>query len=380
MRNSRWLPLALGMLLSGCHWFSGVRLENVATASGKPSNVAALVSVTKKGDPVRELDLTAFKVIEDGKTLADEQADIRLLDPATVASFHTVLLLDLGHATSEERKRQLAKAAASFVRKVRRTQPVSVLVFDGSSRTRLVGDFSAEPNGSGPEQLDNLLMMVPTDPSRNLRGAVLTGLETLENDLNRTTRPIRRGTLVVFSRGPDIAGRVSSTEFEERTKDNEHQLVYIDVAGDGADEATTRLGEHHAVRSQGPENLPIAFEEAGAIAARLTEQYYLISYCSPARAGQRTLRIEVTVPSTDNEIETDGFETTFDATGFTPGCNSGTPPRFVMTKRDLAKSPNGTTKTETTVSPPTVPSDPQPTEPSQEESEVPPPNKPGYAP
>jgi hypothetical protein len=369
------------MLLSGCHWFSGLRLENVTTASGKPSNVAALVSVTKQGDPVRELDLTSFKVIEDGKTLSGEQADIRLLDPATVAAFHTVLLLDLGHATTEDRKKQLAKAAASFVRKVRRTQPVSVLVFDGSSRTRLVGDFSVEPNGSGPEQLDNLLMMVPADPSRNLRGAVLNGLETLETDLNRTTRPIRRGTLVVFSRGPDIAGRVPSAEFEERTKGTEHQLVYIDVAGDGTDDATTRLGEHHSVRSQGPENLPIAFEEAGAIASRLTEQYYLISYCSPARAGQRTLRIEVTVPSTENEIETDGFETTFDATGFTPGCNSGNPPRFVVAKHESAKSSGGATKAEPAATTSTsAPSDPQPAEPSPEESEVPPPNKPGYAP
>jgi hypothetical protein len=368
------------MLLSGCHWFSAVRLENVATASGKPSNVAALVSVTKKGEPVRELDLAAFKVIEDGTTLTGEQADIRLLDPASVAAFHTVLLLDLGHATSEDRKRQLAKAAASFVRKVRRSQPVSVLVFDGSSRTRLVGDFSAEPNGSGPEQLDNLLMMVPSDPSRNLRGAVVNGLETLDNNLNRTARPIRRGTLVVFSRGPDIAGRVPSSEFEERTNGSEHQLVYVDVTGDGSDDETTQLGEHHAVRSQGPENLPIAFEEAGAIASRLTEQYYLISYCSPARAGQRTLRIEVTVPSTESEIETDGFETTFDATGFTPGCNSGSPPRFLVGKRDTSKPASGVLKTEPIVSPPSAPADPQPVEPSREESEVPPPNKPGYAP
>jgi hypothetical protein len=384
MRYFSLLPLTLCWLVSGCHWFGGVHLENLATASGKPSNVAALVSVTKKHEPVRELDVSAFRIIEDGKSLDLQQSDARLLDPVTVAAFQTVLVLDLGHASTDERKKQLSKAAATFVRQVRQRQPVTVLVFDGSPRTRFVGDFSVEPSGTGPESLDNLLLMVPADPSRNLRGAVLAGLEALDSRLDKSTRPIRVGTLVVFSRGPDVAGRVPASDLEQRLDKTNYQLVYVDVAGDEGDSATNTLGKRNRIDAQGADTLPIAFEEAGTIASRLTQQYYLISYCSPARAGTRQLKIEVTVPGVDNDPETDAFETEFDATGFTPGCNAGNPPRFVVAKRDTEK--NGAASKSAPVSKTDNASNnadnnsDTPSSSPGDDSEVPPPNTPGYAP
>jgi hypothetical protein len=307
-----------------------------------------------------------------------------LLDPSTVVAFHTVLLLDLGHASTEENKRQLAKAASSFVRKVRQRQPVTVLVFEGSARTRLVGDFTTEPNGSGPEQLDNLLAMAPADPSRNLRGAVLDGLDALDSRLEKSTRPVHVGTLVVFSRGPDVAGRISQTDFDQRLRNTDYQLVYLDVQGDTGDDVTDVLARRNRVDSQASDTLPIAFEEAGALANRLTQQYYLISYCSPARASTRQLRIEVRVPGGENETETDSIDTEFDATGFTPGCNAGSPPRFVVKKRESETPPSPTKNTLGGK----AEGSPRSTEPSSKsvettkgtDTEVPPPNKPGYAP
>lgn len=340
MRLFLALPWALGLLVSGCHVFSTIELHNVATASGKPSNVAVLVSVTKKHEPVSELDATSFKLAEDGKALDPQAVELKLLDPANVAAFHTVLLLDLGHATTEERKRQLSKAAAGFVRKVRQRQPVTVLVYDGSPRTRLVGEFSIEPSGSGPELFENLLMMVPQDTSRNLRGAVVAGLDALDGYLSKSPRPVAVGTLVVFSRGPDLAGRIDASTFESRLDETEHQIVYVDVRGDSTDEATSRHAKTRRIDSQEADTLPIAFEEAGMAALRLTGQYYLLSYCSPARAAERQLKVEVTVPSVKNEVETDSFVTSFDASGFAPGCNSSSPPRFSPRKKPASEQPS----------------------------------------
>jgi len=386
MRHFLPLPIAFSLLMSGCHFFSPVRLENVATASGKPSNVAALVSVTKKNEPVTSLGVADFRIVEDGQVLDREQSSLKLLDPVTVATFHTVLLLDLGHATNDERKRQLSKAAASFVRKVRQRQPVTVLVYDGSARTRLVGEFSVEPSGTGPELLDNLLMMVPSDTSRNLRGAVVQGLDTLDGHLAKSTRPVRVGTMVVFSRGPDVAGRVAEADFNGRVENTTHQLVYIDVSGDPTDKSTTLLAKSSRIDAQAPDTLPIAFEEAGMVASHLTAQYYLLSYCSPARAGMRRLKVEVTVPGTGNEVETDSFETSFDATDFSPGCNSGNPPRFVSLKKESIDGAAGNQPKASSVTSSPSKADPAatdasaPKEPDGSDLEVPPPNKPGYAP
>jgi hypothetical protein len=389
MRLTWLLPLTFGWLTAGCQWFGGVRIENIATASSKPSNVAAIVSVTKKDAPVAELDVSSFRILEDGKVLDPKISDVRLLDPATVAAFHTVLLVDLGHAKTDEKKRQLSKAVATFVRKTRQRQPVTVLVFDGSARTRMVGDFSVEPNGSGPEILENLLLMVPADPSRNLRGAIIDGLDALDARLERSPRPVRVGTLVVFSRGPDVAGRVKESEYEDRVSQTQHQFVYVDITGDPGDGATKKLGKKTHISSQDETTLPIAFEEAGMVTARLNKQYYLISYCSPARAGKRQLRVEVTVPSIENEPETDAFETDFDAEGFAPGCNSNNPPKFTVLKPTTDK-PSSTVKTGTPGKPEAppdsattnsaTPHDDRTNTNDDDDNEVPPPNTPGYAP
>jgi len=55
----------------------------------------------------------------------------------------------------------------------------------------------------------------------------------------------------------------------------------------------------------------------------LTRRYYLLSYCSPARAGKHEVKIEAVADGSSGEI---GYS--FDAKGFTPGCDPGKPPPF----------------------------------------------------
>lgn len=379
-----WQRIALLLLLplvSGCHsLFGGVRLTEVATASGKPSNVALIVTVTQKGQPVADLGPASFRLSENDQPLDARAIDLRLLDPATVATFHTFLVLDLGHASTEESRRQLARSAAAFVRRARQKQNVTVIAFDGSRRTRTVGEFSIESNGSGPEQLDNLLQMAPNDPSRNLHGAVISALDALDTKLERSNRPVRVGTVVVFSRGPDVAGRVKSDEFDERVSHTEHQLVYVDVAGDPDTSQTAALASAGRIDAQSADSLPIAFEDAASLVNRLLSHYYLLSYCSPARAGERELEVEVQVTNGDGAIDHDSFETNFDSSGFTAGCSSGSPPRFLPSRRVKANAARQPAPSTSTTEPGTGRViDVDETE-TDTDTEVPPPKNRGYAP
>lgn len=385
-RPGRLVACFLAVVVSGCHVFGGVRLTEIATATGKPSNVATVVSVTQKGQPVADLGTAAFRLSENGQELDSRAVDLRMLDPSSVAAFHTVLLIDLGHGTTEEKKRQLSRAAAGFVRRVRQKQSVTVMAFDGSPRIRLVGDFTVEASGTGPEQLENVMMMVPADPSRNLNGAVISALDTLDSRLERSNRPVRLGTLVVFSRGPDVAGRVADAEFDDRVARSEHQFVYMNVSGDPTNDHVALLTSRGKVESQGTDTLPIAFEDAAILANKLVTQYYLLSYCSPARAGERVLRVEVQVNTDDGKVESDAFETRFDSSGFSPACSSNNPPRFSIARPEGNDRAAAATKPATPTSAGTDTTNPDSTSTSDgqvdadDDVEVPPPKKRGYAP
>jgi hypothetical protein len=61
-------------------------------------------------------------------------------------------------------------------------------------------------------------------------------------------------------------------------------------------------------------------------------RYYLLSYCSPARAGQRHVRIKVLSHDDEGKDVSGSLSTEFDASGFASGCDPSAVPRFVMQK------------------------------------------------
>jgi hypothetical protein len=318
-------------MVAGCQGFGGVRLTEVVTASGKPSNVATVVTVTEKGEPVVALRASSFKLSEDEQPLDPKAVDLRLLDPAQAVAFHTVLLLDLGYGTTEERRAQLNEAVAEFVGGVRASQSVTVIGFDGSSKSRLMGEFRRGADSSGIFSLSGLAT-ASADPSRNLRGAVIDGLDALDAHLGKLGRPNRMGTLVVFARGPDVAGRVSSGDLDARLSASKSQLVFVGMAGDAGDDQTSRLSRDGRIEAQNEGELTAAFTQAAARVSALAGKYYLLSYCSPSRANWRRLRVEVDVVDDNLETSSSAFDARFDASQFTSGCASTRLPRFAPEK------------------------------------------------
>lgn len=369
----RWLSLLALLPLTACGLFQQLKVEPLATSFSRPSNVAAFVAVRDGENGLTELSPGNFRVYENGQLVPSDQTELTLLDPMLVAHAHTLLLVDMSAATTPEARSVLAKAARGFVEKVSRRESVSVFAFDGAVQLTPIATF---PRGDQKVSLAALESFNSRDPSRNLNGAVIAALGKLRQALAQGGKQIRLGTLVVFSSGPDVAGRASNDDAHDAVWTSPYEVIAVGVA-DNAD-AVENLARSALIRSQDDSNLPIAFEEAADETLEQLEKHYLVSFCSPARAGARTLRLEVTYANKEGDERTGSFETEFNARGFGPGCNPLVTPRLTLVPKSAPDK-----KPEKPAS--KAPADSAGTKPASQEDDpsddapVAPPDRPGYA-
>ena len=328
----------------------GLNVEPVATGVQRPSQVAVYLSVRDDQRPVTDLTTGSFVVFEDGQQLDAGQVELTLLDRNVAATHHTVLLVDtsaLGAADAGG----ISRGVELFAEKVSKSQSVGIYAFDGSTQLRPLGKVarggsidSSKTNGSdhagaGPSRLQLAgLGAAPSDPSRDLNGALLRGLEELDTALSGAERPVRVGTLVVFTRGPDLAGRVSAEQLDAALERTHAALVTISV-GNGRGLRLDRMGRDGVVSVPTLTRVERAFEQGADRVAALEHSHYLLAYCSPSRAGERKLRVEVRTLGAKGESVTGSFETAFDARGFSSGCDPKAAPQFVVTLAPGAEGP-----------------------------------------
>jgi hypothetical protein len=383
LARSRCSLALLLALCSGCSLLNYVQVEPVAASFQKPSNVAAYVSVTDGKEPVTELRAENFQIYENEQLLSSDDTHQTLLSKDLAAYHHTVLLVDMsGEQSSDD---SLARAVGSFAETVRRTQPVSVFVFDGGPNLRFVADFAKSAEGS-PADVHALAKMGSSDASRNLDGAVVSGLKELDARLAQQRRTVKVGTLVVFTRGPDLAGRVTEVDTEKALDDTHDNVLAVSIA-EQAGRALDTIGKSGTVKAQNADAVGIAFEEAASKTRDLYEKYYLLAYCSPARSGMRRLKVEVHYRDTEGNEKHGSFSQDFDTSGFGPGCNPSSVPRFVpqvIAKPDARASSKAAaagdskpSKADTSDSASAPSAEPPPAE--DDGSVAPPPDKPGYS-
>jgi hypothetical protein len=324
-RALRSSVLLAALPLSGCGIFRHLDVNPLATASGRPSNVAAFISVSDGETGLSELSASNFRVYENGQLVPFEQTELTLLDPNLVAAPQVVLLVDMSGAQTPEARSALAKAVQGFVHQVTRRQPVSVFAFDGGVNLVQIAAF---PRGDQAVTLAALESFTSRDPSRNLNGAVMAGLRKLEQALAQNGKLIKLGTLVIYSSGPDVANRVDADQAHDAVWESPYDVIAIGVA-ERAD-AVEGLARNALIRAQSDGTLPIAFEEAASKSLEQLAKHYLVSFCSPARAGVRQLRVEVTYANPAGDELRGDFETELNAKGFGPGCNPQVTPRLTL--------------------------------------------------
>jgi hypothetical protein len=330
------VALALALLaLSGCAKKAIIpatlKVRPLATSAEHPANVAIYVGVTEDGEPLTDLDASAFRIYENEVPLEPERIKTTILPRELVTSEQVVLLVDVSGEMKDEQRAVYARAVEGFVRKLQTTLPVTVFAFSGSEKPKKIGEY-ARASGTLeaiPPSALKLAKHTPPDPSRDLNGAIVAGLEELDARLAAEGKPVELGTLVVFARGPDLAGRVSAEALDEVLASSQAGIIGIGVEPetpylDFAQNGVFRAGNPEDV----PNAIPIAFEEAASRIMKVYRRYYLVAYCSPSRSGKPKARIEVLYKGEDGKERRGESEFDFDATGFSEGCDPETPPRF----------------------------------------------------
>jgi hypothetical protein len=233
-----------------------------------------------------------------------------------------LLLLDLSGNPDADTRAVYVRSVEAFVRKLASSVAVSVRAFDGGNALKPAGEFT---RGTAKPSAGSLQKLSSADSSRNLNGAVKLALAELDRSLKFGNKPVRLGTLVVFARGADLAGRVSESELDGVLSATKHDVIGVGI---GDDTSYLDFARGGVIQAQAADTLPIAFEEAGSRAAKLHGKYYLVTYCSPARNGRRSVRLEVEYTNEQGDQKGGSSSYEFDAKGFGPGCKSSALPRF----------------------------------------------------
>jgi hypothetical protein len=241
-----------------------------------------------------------------------------------------------GSITEAGQADALVDAAKSFSEKVGKTQKVGVYAFDGEAKIHSVVPFT-EATGSVQGGLEGLRKYKPKDPSTNLHGGVMEGIRELKKQLDKEKKPLKFGTLVVFSDGTDRAARFTRDEMKTELIKAEYADYEIYAIGVGAEIKKAGLGDigrdgtELATESTGVKE---AFAKVADRIERHTKRFYLLSYCTPARKGTHTVRI---VANSKNPKGSGDLEWDFNADGFgpPPECDPNTPPVFPLKTGEL---------------------------------------------
>lgn len=333
MRRFSLLPasLLLALGLSGC---ASLTVTRINSAEAKPNNVWVFFTVEDGDDPVAGLKAEDFEIYEDNQLVSKFESQQTIQNPEVAAVMYTLLLLDMsGSVTESGQADALLDAARSFMDKVESSQKVGVYAFDGDKDIKSVVRFT-EAKASVEGGLEGLRQYRAKDPSTNLHGAVVQGLDELHKSLHKDPRPLKFGTLVVFSDGTDRAARVSREDMLEAVHNpryDDFELYAIGVGAEMEKGALSEIGLDGTELAEDGAGVSVAFEKVAQRISDQAKRFYLLSYCSPSREGSHHVRISVHANGDRGHSHGDGdLEYEFDASGFgpPPECDPQRKPTF----------------------------------------------------
>jgi hypothetical protein len=329
------LLLVLG---TGC---VGLQLTTIKATQQKPSNVAVYFKVEDSdGMPLGGLSKDSFRIYEDDQLVSQFESKQTILNPEVAAVHYTLLLVDMSGSVSESGTGDtLVQAVSTFTDRIEQQQKVGIYAFDGSPDLTPISPFSDQP-GSAKAGVQVLSTFKPKDPSTNLNGAVVRALDELDTALGKATQPLKFGTLVVFTDGTDRANRVPAADMQQHIKEKPFDVFAIGLGAEIQPDQLASIGKSGTAMAADKNAVVKAFDEIGAKVDARTKSYYLLSYCSPSRAGKHEVRVEAFVKNSPSDSEHVGsLKDEFDATGFAPGCDPNAPPSFDVTRGDLLAPP-----------------------------------------
>jgi hypothetical protein len=328
LTRSHWLrSTGFGLALLGAAGSlgcgSGVQVEPVSVKAVPPGRVVALVSVSDRGSAPEDLSPDNFEVREGDVALDSSQIELRVQPFGQLAGHEAVVLVDGSHAFADAERAPLGAALSQLVDRLRFHQAVTLLAFDGSAELRFIARFPrnqmAAPLGKDPG-IERLLSFKPRDNSSSLYSAIVSGRKALDARLAKDAMVAPLGTLVVVARGPDLAGRAD--EAAARAALEGQRSFLLKVGTWSRDTSLDWLGDDgtRAAASLGTLGTPV--DELARLVDEVFLRRYLVSYCSPARAGKRTVEWVVKLRDDDGNTRKAHAQSEFDATGFNASCRA----------------------------------------------------------
>jgi hypothetical protein len=319
---------------------AGLNVKHVNGAQKKPNNVWVFFTVMDGKDPVGGLTADDFTIYEDGDVVSKFESKQLIQNPEVAAVMYTMLLVDMsGSITESGQADALVDAAKAFSERVGKTQKVGVYLFDGDPKIQSVVPFT-EAQGAVQGGLEGLKSYKPKDPSTNLHGGVVEGLRELKKELDKDKRPLKFGTLVVFSDGTDRAARVTRSEMKDEIGKEDYEEYQLFAVGVGAEIEKANLGDigrDGTELAQDQSKVKEVFDRIATKIEQQTKRFYLLSYCTPARKGEHEVTVEATRPNPKASGKLD-FKFNADGFGPPPDCDPKTPPSFDLKK--VTNDPN----------------------------------------
>jgi hypothetical protein len=148
---------------------------------------------------------------------------------------------------------------------------------------------------------------------------------------------------VVFSDGTDQAARVSESDMNKEMGEDKYEHYEIYAIGVGAELEEGQLkgiGRSGTEMASDRAKIAEAFDKIAEKVEGATKSFYLLSYCTPARAGEHKVKIEAKYKKKDEEAS-GTLEYEFDAEGFgpPPDCNPDKKPTFDL--KDIPDNGDG---------------------------------------
>ena len=332
-RSLLWTAtLGLGVLATGCY---ALKLELVDASVQKPSNVALYFAMDdKEGNPVPGVEASEFKIYEDGKLISDYESKQTILNQEVAIERYTLLLLDMsGSVVDSGQVPQVQEAVAAFLENIGENEKIAIYAFDGREEIVPVAKFGMRESALARKN-ELLSNYEPKDPSTNLNGAIIKGVEVLEEAKAKSDVPLRFGTLVIFTDGTDRAHRATPEDAVAAMEDSDTGAFVIGLGGEVDQAEMQRFARDGFVHAKDKETITQSFKDVADKINAQALRYYLLSYCSPARAGTHELTVEVAVGEDKGKLEYQ-----FDAEGFDPGCDPNDTPKFEIPQGDEDVAP-----------------------------------------
>jgi hypothetical protein len=326
---TRFFALALGLAASAVGCRSGLYPVVADSSIRKPGHLQLFMNVEDgAGNPAPGIPAGKFRLFEDGKPISASEGKIRIWNPTLEAAHFVMVLVDTSGSvsTSSEASRVVASARDFASRIAGPVHRVGVYRFDGKADIEKLSDFGSDPKAAFADEAK----LRPRDISTNLNGAILEALGVLETEREGGTIPLHFASLVVFTDGTDRAKRVTPEAAQEAIWSTDIDVFLVAVPGE------IDLAELRQLAKSGlfqyPAEIPTlhtAFDTLKTRVETIARSFYFVSYCSPARAGEHDLDIEVEEENPPSGKPRKGLTSfRFAAEEFETGCEPLDKPNF----------------------------------------------------